>query len=111
MNNKSIHEGLSQKEIRDFLAQQLRQGERKGGLTSREDVEDQIRRLQVLLKSIKKVEMMRTLIEEKGWKEWDASDYILYDRESYFPFVGTEEEYNKFLELVKKRGKEDDQQS
>lgn len=110
MKNDNIHDDLNQKEIRDFLAQQLRQGERKGGLISRKDVEDQIRRLEALLKSIKKVEMMRILIGEKGWKEWDASNYIFYHRESYFPFVGTEEEYNKFLELVKKRGKENDQQ-
>jgi hypothetical protein len=46
--------------------------------------------------------MMRTLIEEKGWKEWDASEYIFYHRESHFPFIGTEDEFNKLLESLKK---------
>lgn len=95
MKNEEIHRGFSQSEIRDFLAQELRESQKEGGFVSVEYAEDQIKHFQ-------KFEATKYLMTEKGWEDWDITDYILYDRETYFPFVGTEEERNKLLETLKK---------
>lgn len=104
IKNENIHEGFSQQEIRDFLAQELRDLE-KEGVPSVEYAKRQIEIFQNMLKYAKKADAVRCLIEEKGWKEWDVSDDIPYNRETYFSFVGTEEEFKRLLELLKKEGK------
>lgn len=41
-----------------------------------------------------------TLIEEKGWTEHDISDQIGKTGEHYLSFIGTEQEYNEVLKKV-----------
>ena len=109
IKNEDIHEDFSQQEIRDYLAKEL---ELFGGVyVSIEYIEEQIEKYQQYLKQRKNYESVLRLIKERGWEDWDVSGYVLYNKETYFPFIGTKGEHNKFLELVKKRGKEDDKQS
>ena len=103
MKNEDIHKRFNQKEIRDFLAQELRESQKEGGFVSVEYAEEQIKHFQDILKYAKKFEATKCLMIEKGWEDWDITDYILYDRETYFPFVGTEEERNKLLETLKEK--------
>lgn len=106
MKNENIHEGLSQQEIRDYLAKEL---ELNGGMyVSIKYIEEQIGKYQEFLKQRKNYESVLCLIKEKGWEDWDVSEYVPYNKEAYFPFIGTEEEFNKLLELLKKEGDKND---
>ena len=105
IKNKDIHKSYSQQEIRDYLAKEL---ELNGGIfVSIEYIEEQIEKYQEFLKQRKNYESVLCLIKEKGWEDWDVSEYVPYNKETYFPFIGTEDEFNKLLELVKKGDKEE----
>lgn len=102
MKNENIHKKFDQCEVRDFLAQELREGLKESGLVSVKYAEEQIKHFQKLLKYAKKFDAVRCLMGERGWEDWDISDYISYSKEAYFPFVGTKKENTKLLEMLKK---------
>lgn len=92
MQNINIHQGMDKKEIRDFLAKELQKGFAEAPI---EFLENEIKRLQECLERSKKYEACMTLIRQNGWEIFDISDDIAdYHKETYFPFVGTEEEKN-----------------
>ena len=101
MKNEEIHREFTQQEIRDFLSQEL-EASRIGGGIGVKYIEGEIERFQVLLRDAKKYEAIIQIIEDKNWKEWEISEDIPYDRENYFPFIGTKEEYNKLMKILKK---------
>jgi hypothetical protein len=101
MKNKDIHQGLSQAEIRDFLANAY---ERSWTLGTVSSLEKQIEELQAQLIVAKKHAAASQLVEHQGWETWDISDEVPYNSSTYFPFVGTEEEYNVLLEAIKSEG-------
>lgn len=108
IKNENIHEDFTQKEIRDYLAKEL---ELFGGtFVSIKYIEEQIEKFHELLKQRKNYESVFCLIKEKGWEDWDVSDYVSYNKETYFPFIGTEDEFNKLLELLKKEGDKNDKE-
>ena len=91
MKNENIHEKFSDSEVRDFLSKQL--GHSYAGEVAH--LKEQIRQLEERLSIAKRSEAARTLIVEKGWSEHDVSDLITdYNRDTYFPFVGSKEELN-----------------
>ena len=99
MENNNIHKEFANKEIRDFLAQELRDV-RMQGLVDSEYAQKQIYTFQKLLIIAKKYEAVLVLIKEKGWDDWDISEHLHYNSKTYFPFVGTEEEYNELIEII-----------
>ena len=103
MKNEDIHKGFSQSDIRDSLAYELRDSRMRlePGIISTKYIERKIERLQNLLKYTKKYISTCQKIEDKGWKEWRIP-YIPYNKETYFPFIGTEEEYNKLMKALQK---------
>ena len=101
MKNENIHNGFSEKEIRDFLAQELSESQKEGGFVSVEYAEEQIKQFQKLLKYAKKFDAVKCLMAEKGWEDLDISEWVSYNSETSFPFIGTEEERNKLLETLK----------
>lgn len=106
IKNENIHEDFSQKEIRNYLAKEL---ELNGGIyVSIKYIEKQIEEFKKLLKQRENYESVLHLIKEKGWEDWDVSEYVPYNKETYFPFIGTEDEFNKVLELLKKGGDKND---
>lgn len=95
MNNEDIHKGLDKQEIRDFLAKQLRDASKDGGMVPSEYLEKEIAKLQATLKTSKTREATLQLIKICGWDWYDTSDYVLYNSETYFDFIGSKEEYEK----------------
>ena len=95
MDNKDIHKNYSESEIRDFLGQELE----KADVADINLLEEKIKRYNELLKYAKRREVLLSIIKGKNWTEWDISDHVPYNKETYFSFIGTEKEYNK---LVKK---------
>lgn len=105
MKNKDIHKGLPKAEIRDFLAEQYKHTSWASGTVSY--LEKQIEKLQAQLIMAKKHEAALQLIESQGWETWDISDEVPYNSDTYFPFVGTEEERDALLEAIKSEGQFD----
>lgn len=101
MKNEEIHNGLKDKEIRDFLAKELNEVE-YFGLISIDYVQKQIKELQKSLENARRYEAIKSLIEKNGWNDFDISEVIIYNEKKYFPFIGTEEEYDEFVKKAKK---------
>lgn len=98
MNNKDIHNNLVDKEIRDFLSQELS----KEHFCGKQDViriEKQIKQLNEELLRAERGAAVDLLIKKQGWKLFDISYDVFYDEKTYFCFVGTEKEY---IQLIKK---------
>ncbi len=97
MNNDDIHKGLEKQEIRDFLAKQLAESGKNGGMLPSEHIKKDIEKLQVILKASEIREAVLQLIKVCGWDWYDISDYVKYNPETYFEFIGTKEEYKKIF--------------
>ncbi|MDA3780202.1 MAG: hypothetical protein PF487_08325 [Bacteroidales bacterium] len=111
--NSEIHEGLPQREIRDFLSLSLVKlydddcKNKKEYPTNDTDdafehaiiiAETDIKYLKIYVKNIRTRQAILKLIEQNGWFEHDVSDDTRND--NYYKlsmnFIGTEEEYIKF---------------
>lgn len=100
MKNEDIHKGLFQTDIRDFLAREYERSWTIGG-GDIAFLEKEIAELQDMLTKAKKRQAIRLLIESQGWEDWDVSDEVPYNSSTYFPFVGTEEEYDVLIKELK----------
>jgi hypothetical protein len=115
MNCSEIHEGLPQKEVRDFLSLQLvlafeADGDNKKKIFTHHDYSDtfewakadareQIRYLTKYIQNIENKQAILKLIENNGWKEFDVSDDIHNDTDHRLgmEFIGTEREHDNLM--------------
>ena len=103
MENKDIHNELSEKEVRDFLSKQLKyEQDECEHRTLIKDIENHIEYWQKVLIHAKNYLAILQIIQSKEWKEFDISDDIHSDRNTYFPFIGTEKEYKSLIQRLKK---------
>ncbi len=100
MENKDIHNGLDKKEIRDFLAQLTHKESFLGRLSEINFLEKELEKIKERLIHCKNHKATLTLIELNGWKKFDLSDVIPYNKDTYFPFVGTEKEFELFMKRM-----------
>lgn len=90
MKNLEKHHTLSDSHVRDFLAKKVGYGF-EGEV---EMLTEQIAQLQQKLETAKESRAALDLIKSRGWKDFDVIESIDdYSRSSYFPFIGTDEEY------------------
>ena len=112
MKNSEIHNGFSQKEIRDFLSLQLKRIYNDECENKKEihpysnfdplewsiiEAQEQIRYNQKKIELIREKIAILKLIKNNKWQEFDVSDYVIKDKKSYMSFIGTEKEYNKLM--------------
>ena len=102
MDNKDIHNELDKKEIRDFLGQWSRREGFLGRYSEIEYLEKEIERIKERLVHCRNHKAVLTLIESNGWKDFDLDNYVPYDEDNYFPFVGTKEEFEELKKKAKK---------
>ena len=96
MKNINKHAGLPDSNIRDFLAKQLGHGY-EGCV---EDLKERIAELQKQLEIAKSSQAALDLLKPNGWYWFDVSDDIEdYKYSEYFPFLGTQEEYDQVFGL------------
>jgi len=117
MKNSDIHNGLPQKEIRDFLSMTLlnvfeAECDNKkeilpyDGRSAIEwairDIESQIAQLQKSLTLKKQMLAVTQLISKNDWQEFDVSDETTKDLGRTFSmgFIGTKSEYEKLLKQI-----------
>lgn len=100
MKNENIHDNLDFQEIRDFLAKNISKEGREGTIMDVEYIEREIKKYQEFLKHAKIYQATKSLIKNQGWEEFDISDEIPDNKDEYFPFIGTEEEYKKLMEKI-----------
>jgi hypothetical protein len=111
MKDTEIHNGLPDKEIRDFFSESI------GDLSTPENhvtkvyvpwnkddpYKNIIDNLKIDLintqEEIKRYEHLRsifTLVKSKEWSEHDCSEYVSNTAKNWRSFIGTEEEFKKF---------------
>lgn len=94
MKNSDKHLSFDDSHFRDSLARKIRfsfDGEV-------ELLTKQINALQEKLKIAIEERYAMELAKSKGWEQFDVSEIISdYDRESYFNFLGSQEEFNSIF--------------
>jgi hypothetical protein len=98
MINENIHDHLSDKEVRDYLSREYQKS--IVGIDSVEWIQKEIERLQNIMEISLIRQAVKKLIDDRGWQVFDISDKIPYNRETYFDFVGTVEEYENLLRIM-----------
>jgi hypothetical protein len=91
------HEGFEHEELRDLIAE-----ESKGSLSTfgpgtqrvkfREFLVEQVEKAQARLDEFDRGTAWRAVLGKFGWKLWDVSECVDYDKETYVDFVGSEDE-------------------
>ncbi len=117
MKNSEIHQGLENAYLRDYFAISVMKNFQKEYSTKLEHVSSDIENpwASTILRSEKTIEYEKkrleifkerqalfVLIKAQGWKEHDVSDETEKDLESWLSFIGTEDEYDRFVESLKK---------
>ena len=105
MQNSEIHNGLENNEVRDFLGKELHLCRMNGGCNSEEYIkmlELQIIEAKIRIDVCKRLTALSQLINFKGWSEFDISDRIYYNKSTYIPFIGTQEEYDNLIVKINK---------
>lgn len=112
MKDTEIHNGLPEKEIRDFFSEQIMDNVMSGETIPHKYTPNLDPYVQALYNQkidlencqneIKRLERMiavRTLLKLKGWEEWDCSNSVLRStpNRGWLNFIGTEEEFKKFM--------------
>jgi len=105
MHNLDIHKKFDRSDVRDFLAQELERAQAGSGGAQVEWLMAEIKRYEELLISAQHLKATIELMEVCGWTDWDISDEVPYNSETYFPFVGTEEEYADLLGQIEREKK------
>lgn len=100
MDNKDIHNGLDKKEIRDFLSKQSRREGFLGRHSEIEYLEKELERIKERLIHCRNHKAIITLIESIGWESFDLDDIVPYNKDTYFPFIGTKEEFEALEERL-----------
>ena len=100
MHNLDIHKNFDRSDVRDFLAQELERS-RSTVNQSVEWLESEIARYQKALSIARQRDTVLELIKGCGWAMQHVDTVgIQCDSETYFPFVGTEEEYEELLARI-----------
>ena len=102
MKNADIHKAFGKVDIRDFLAQRYEEAQDETLGRSSQSIEEEISVLQEKLRFAKQYEAVLELAQSQDWTFWDVSDEIEgWNRETYMPFLGTEEEYITLVETLR----------
>ena len=100
MKNENIHNDLPKKEIRDFLGQWSHREGFLGRAFEIEYLEKSIKEAEERLIHCRNHQAIIQLIKSNDWEKFDVSHKIPYEEVTYFPFIGTEEEYNKLIKKI-----------
>lgn len=90
------HEGLEQKEVRDFLAKEFKVAFNKGscGVEFAQKFYDEAKEQ---LEYAKRRDALEQIIKTHGWDWFDVSDYEKYISSEYFDFIGTKKEVKTYI--------------
>lgn len=117
MKDIDIHNGLPEQELRDYFSQELVKSwsaeiHNKKAIPkfqnedpikwAIEDAEAHVEYHQKRLEILKHRHAIVTLIKERGWEEFDVSDYVLnlYAMEIKMNFIGTEAEHDNLIKKL-----------
>lgn len=95
-NQEAKHENLPNKDVRTVIAKRLKEGDymTPGQLDrmrkERQELDERIARGHKAVKA-------HGLMSHMGWVSFDTSDLGRYDKDTYYDFVGTEQEFREHL--------------
>jgi hypothetical protein len=103
-----VHQGLSDKEIRDYLATEATLCYDQEAYVDPEVARLQFEEAKKRLEASKKLQALKSLMAQRGWKHFDVSDEVTdFDGRSangsrrYMGFVGTEKEHRETFASLK----------
>lgn len=99
-DSQAIHSHLDDANIRDFLSKSFREATKVSGYLSVKHLEQELERIKAQIVAAKAAEGIEALIEKNGWKEFDVSDDVPFDGETYFSFLGTQKEYVALMKKI-----------
>jgi len=111
MKDNEIHNGLPEKELRDFFSEQIMNcvmPETNIPHTYTPNLDPYVQSLnnqridlencKIEIKRLERMIAIRTLLKSKGWEEWDCSDNVYRTTtKGWLNFIGTEEEFKNFM--------------
>jgi hypothetical protein len=114
MKSSEIHNGLPEKELRNYFANALSETFDKNMTNQKVEIpydknhpfdwsikndEAEIARLKRNIEITYQKIALISLIKERGWEEHDISDYTTNDtnHKLWFSFIGTKEEYDELM--------------
>jgi len=102
MDTNETHEGLTDKETRDYMAKELTKCSFGGTERTLVILENTLQNLLKDIEDCKTSIVLNKLVKSKGWGDFDVSDYVTNENPNEFckPFIGTEEEHKVFLKKV-----------
>lgn len=120
MYDNEMHNGLEDKELRDFFSKSMYEAywhrkSRKSEIRRREDdllqyegldytiqrakLEIEVREVEI--EAAEKMKAITKLIKERGWEEWDMSEYVKNSQaDMWMNFIGTSEDHLDLLAKV-----------
>jgi len=120
MNCTEIHEGLPQKEVRDFLSLSMVKEFNEDMKNEKKNVpntyvgfdwairncEADIEHQTKLLESLRTKQAIMKIVEINGWFEFDVSEDVYNDTDHKLGmnFIGTEEEHNNLMGEIYSNG-------
>ena len=122
MKNSKIHFGLEKSELRDFFSISLVRNLEKEISNNREEIfkddefvkngldyqityaKNEIKYQKKNIEILNEKKSLLLLIENMNWSQFDVSDETKrdFDSEFWLSFIGTEQEFEKRLQLLKK---------
>jgi hypothetical protein len=97
------HKGMSDEILRDFFSDIVSDHE---GLFTEEGLgvlERELERTRKRVEATKRNLAIKGLMQERGWEDWDQSDLVPYNPETYRMFIGSEEEFEDYTKRLKER--------
>ena len=116
MKSTEIHEGLENKEIRDFLSMTFVKSFEESTKSKMKDIDGNLKgidlRIAVVerdlaainneLTGLKEMKAVQIIVEKQGWQEFDVSDETFNDTgyKMWMNFIGTQKEYDKLIDKI-----------
>jgi len=100
MKNEDIHKSFNHADIRDFLGRAFHSSQ-GGGVGELRTIDKKIQELNDRRKAVIMGMAVKDLAAMLDWEEWDISALVPYDNKTYFPFVGTETEFDTIVSTIK----------
>lgn len=109
MLDTEIHNGLSEKEVRDFLSEQISKSiipimkehswprGQSTWVTALNNARVDLENAQSEITRCEKMIGIRRLLDTMGWDEHDCSDHVSCTGKNWRNFIGTLDEFKKFM--------------
>lgn len=106
MKSEDIHNGLDKENLRNYLSKLERTEAFQGRAGEIPYLEKELERIKERLIHCKNHEAIITMIKINGWELFDVEDFVPYNKDTYFLFLGTNKEFESLKKSAKLQNEE-----